>query len=72
MQRAGLGVVREQRLVAVDRLQHQEVGEFRRGAAAGRRHAAAERFAALMQQPEQLGRERRQPATPRARAARSG
>ena len=51
----------QQRLVAVDRLQHQEVGDLGRGAAAGRRHAAAERFATLMQQPDQLRHERRQP-----------
>ena len=48
----------EQRLVAVDRLQHQEVGDLRRRASPGRRHAAAERLAALMQQPEELGHER--------------
>ena len=61
MQLARLGVVREQRLVAIDRLQHQEVGELGGGAPAGRRDAPAERFAALMEQPEQLGGERRQP-----------
>ena len=54
--------MREQRLVAVDRLQHQEVGELGGAAAAGRRDATGERLAALVQQPEQLARERRQPA----------
>ena len=53
--------MREQRLVAVDRLQHQEVGELGRRAPAGRRDASGERFATLMEQPEQLGGEGRQP-----------
>ena len=54
--------MREQRLVAIDRLQHEKVGELGRGAPAGRRDASGERFAALMEQPEQLGRKGRQPA----------
>ena len=62
MQRSRIGVVREQRLVAVDRLKHQKVGDLRRGAPAGRRDPAAERLAALVQQAEELGHQRRQPA----------
>jgi len=62
MKLARVGVVREQRLVAVDGLQHQEVGELRGAAAARRRHASGQRFPPLVQQAEQLAGEGRQPA----------
>ena len=58
---AGIGVVGQQRLVAIDRLQHEEIGEFSGRAPAGRGHPPGKRFASLMEQPEQLGGERRQP-----------
>jgi hypothetical protein len=54
--------MREHRFVPVDRLQHQEVGDFRRGATPGRGDAPAKRFPALMKETEQLGHERGQPA----------
>ena len=46
------------RLIAIDGLQHQKVGELRRGASPGRGDESGKRFASLMQQPEQFARER--------------
>ena len=59
---AGVDEVRQHRLIPVNHLQHQEIGDLRGRAPAGRGHASAERFTALVEQPEQLRRDRRQAA----------
>ena len=44
MDRAGIGVVSQQRLEPVDDLEHEKVSDFRCRAAAGRGNAPAERL----------------------------
>ena len=53
--------MREQGLVAIERLQHEEVGNFGGATAARSRYPPGESFATMTHESEQLGRESRQP-----------
>ena len=61
MQHACLGAVRDQGFEAVDRLQHQKVGNLRRRPAGGGGGTAPERVAAMVQQPVKLPQKRVEP-----------
>jgi hypothetical protein len=58
MQQRGLAELRDQRLVAVDQLEHQEVGDLADPGAAGLRQTGRQGLAALVQHPVQVAQVR--------------